>query len=232
MDMRICIITVFCLIGNLIMSAKDMASDSIEAKVMMHADSLELQVTAYQVNNQLIFLMQGLNIDIIQPDTVNISFPSAMMVRHRVRRHPNEVKAELACCRNVHEAGHDSVNKVVRPDVLPLVSALNDTIATLAHGGHKYVTRDFNIEVNREDAVMTFSIKINRDWLASSDGPVELYISSLPMNGCKAEFSGHRLSNERSPSPNGLGEGLNEENAASRTIKRRLHVKIDGNDEL
>lgn len=226
MYIRTQIISALCLIATSMLSARDNADCQAEVTAKMLNDTIEICVKAYPVETQLSFLMQGLNICILAPDTLKLSFPSAPMVKHKVRRHPNEVKAELSS-RHRQPKGHDSLNHVVRPDVLPLVTALNDTTATLTFAGRTCPTRDFRIDVDRENAEMTFSIKVSSRYLTQKEDTVGIYVYSLPMGGNMQEFTGRRLSGELTPSPNGLGEGLNNENAASRKFQRNMTIKIN-----
>lgn len=201
--------------------------DSIEVKATEQHDSLEIQITAYKIETQLTFLMQGLNIRIEQPDIVTLTFPSAPMVKNKVKRHPNEVKAVLESQRKRQSAGHDSINHVVRPDVLPLVAALNDTTATIACHGATETTHGFRIDVDRENAVIVFSIKVPAGSIDAKEPTLHLCVYSLPASENRQEFTGKRLSGENSPSPNGLGEGIRKGDAANRTFRKSLAVAIE-----
>ena len=234
---RICItVSVIYLLAMVFLPATAAVPESIDVKVTECHDSVEISVTAYRIETQLTFLMQGLNIIIEQPDTLTLSFPSAPMVRSKVKRHPNEVKAVLESQRKRQGAGHDSINHVVRPDVLPLVAALNDTTATISYmvDGSMFNVQCsmFNINVDRENAVMEFSIKVPVTMLETTQRWLELCIYSKPANGNIQEFSGRRLSGENAPCPNGMGEGIRKEDAASRTFRISLTVRIKNSDEL
>ena len=225
------IVSIFSLLAMVFLPAVAAMPDSIDVKAWEQQDSVEIQITAYKIETQLTFLMQGLNILIEQPDTVTLSFPSAPMVRSKVKRHPNEVKAVLESQRKRQGAGHDSINHVVRPDVLPLVAALNDTIATISYmveGSRLEVQSSrFNIDVDRENAVMVFSIKVPACYIDTNEAKLDLFIYSVPVDGNRQEFTGRRLSGENSPHPNGLGEGLRNGEAASRTFRKSLAVAIE-----
>ena len=106
------VITVVLLMAVNLLPAQTLAPDSVLIEVLELDDSLEFKLTSSQVETQLTFLMQGLDICVIQPDTITLSFPSAAMVRNKVKRHPNEVKAVLAS-RQRQQAGQDSINHVV-----------------------------------------------------------------------------------------------------------------------
>lgn len=208
------------------LSSQNLNPDSVKAEVESVDDSLLFKVTAYQIETQLTFLMQGVTVSVIQPDTLVMSFPSAMMVRNKVKRHPNEVKAVLASSQR-QEVGRDSMNRVVRPDVQPLVAALNDTTAIVAYQGKNKTTRNFNIDVDRDKAIMSFSFRLNKKYFSNNNELISLLISSIPFSkGEKAEFLGEKLSGENAPRPNGLGEGIKREDVQKRTFQRTITVRI------
>ena len=208
------------LVAGILPAAADVP-DSIDVKATEHHDSVEIQITLYEIETQLTFLMQGLNIIVEQPDTVTLSFPSAPMVKSKVKRHTNEVKAVLAPG-TLPASGRDSINHVVRPDVLPLVAALNDTAATISTHDTAETTHGFKIDVDRENAVMVFSIKVPACYIDTQVTKLDLCIYSIPAGENMQEFTGRRLSGEDSPHPNGLGEGLRNGEAARRTFRKSL----------
>lgn len=208
------------------LSSQNLNPDSVKADVKSVGDSLYFKVTVYQIETQLTFLMQGLTVSIIHPDTLVMSFPSAMMVRNKVKRHPNEVKAVLAS-RQRQEMGCDSMNHVVRPDVQPLVAALNDTTATVVYQGKNETTRNFNIDVDRDKAIMCFSFGLNKKYFSNNSKTMTLHISSIPLGrGGRTEFIGKKLSGENAPRPNGLGEGIKKEDVQKRTFQNTISIRI------
>ena len=225
------IASIFSLLAMVFLPSAAAVPDSIDVKATEHCDSVEIQITVYKIETQLTFLMQGLNICVEQPDTVTLSFPSAPMVRNKVNRHPNEVKAVLESQRKRQGAGHDSINHVVRPDVLPLVAALNDTTATITRHGAKEATHGFRIVVDKENAVMAFSIKVPARSVDAKEAKLDLCVYSVPASENRQEFTGRRLSGENSPRPNGLGEGLRKEDAASRTFRKSFTINLSHNRE-
>lgn len=203
----------------------------ISVDAMEHDNNIELQIVAFKIETQLAFLMQGLTIHVEQPDTIILSFPSAPMVRNKVKRHPNEVKAVLTQQQRL-QTSQDSIHQVVRPDVQPLVSALNDTTATITYQNAITQMHNFIINVDRKEAIMTFSIKIPKYCLAATNDYIALTIISEPINGSDGrEFVGSRLSGENAPRPNGLGEGLRGGDASSRTFRKNINVKISKQHE-
>ena len=210
-----------------LLPAQSLVPDSVRIEVLELDDSLELKLTSSQVETQLTFLMQGLNVCVIQPDTMTMSFPSAAMVRSKVKRHPNEVKAVLSS-RQRQQMGQDSINHVVRPDVQPLVAALNDTTASIRYQGEDVTTRNFKIDVDRDKALMSFSIRVLKSKIQVQDDKINLLVSSIPLHhkGDRPEFVGKRLSGEKTPHPNGLGEGIRKEDVSKRMFQKMMSVAI------
>ena len=207
------------------------AGPRIDVDASAKADSIVMQVTTYDIETQLTMLMQGLTLQVMQADTLTLSFPSAQMVRHKVRRHPNEVKASLSGSHQPTGMGRDDINGVVRPDVQPLVAALNDTTATIGSGGVVRPSRNFSIDVNRETAVMVFRIAVPKQAVQlHGAGMVNITLLSEPSAlGPRPEFKGNRLSEENAPRPGGLGEGLRKEDMGRRTINRDFTVRVSDN---
>ena len=213
------------------LSSQNLSPNSVKAEVESVGDSLYFKVTVNQIETQLTFLMQGVMVSVIQPDTLIMSFPSAMMVRHKVKRHPNEVKAVLSS-KQRQEIGRDSMNHVVRPDVQPLISALNDTTAIVIYQGKDKTTRNFNIDVDRDKAIMSFSFRLNKKCFSKPTEIINLLISSIPLSmGERAEFLGKKLSGENAPRPNGLGEGIKMEDVQNRTFHKAVSIRISKDDE-
>lgn len=206
---------------------KSPAPDSLEVRALQCGDSIVVLLTVRPIETQLTFLMQGLHVTIAQPDTLVFTFPSAAMVKDKVRRHPNEVKAVLDSQRR-QKNGQDSINQVVRPDVQPLVAALNDTTASICISGRRIPSRDYRIDVDRENAVMSFSFKVPDTCVSPARGYMNISLFSAPSGGSgRAEFSGKRLSGENAPLPQGLGEGLRKEDVSKRTFGKTFSVRID-----
>ena len=200
-------------------SQRVVSLDSVEVEARLSADSILFRVTSRQMETQLTLLMQGLTIRLDQPDSLTLAFPSASMVRRKVRRHPNEVKASFA--------GGDSASQIVRPDVMPLVAALNDTTATICQHQEKEYTRQFCIVVNRERMEMVFTIGVEKKRVGVRDGKMGLTLISEPsVHETRPEFFGSRLSSEHAPQPNGLGEGLRKEQVKDRSVRKYFQVNI------
>lgn len=212
-------------------SAHVSLADSIDVNVCQIDDSMSISLVVYDMETQLTFLMQGLDVYVVQEDTLLFSFPSASMVRGKVKRHPNEVKAVLLT-QGREQTGKDSVNNVVRPDVFPLVSALNDTTATIYYGKEQVQTHIFSIEVDRETAVMKFDFCVSNKHICTSSKMIEIELRSLPSSkGDSKEFNGKTLSAESTTRPDGLGAGIRKDDVFRRTIKKRLSVPVIAHDD-
>lgn len=204
--------------------AHDVNTDDVDVIVLENEDSISIKLTALKIETQLAFLMQGLNISVLQEDTLTLSFPSALVVRDRVKRHPNEVKAELSSTKG-RRIGNDSINQVIRPDVQPLVAALNDTTANLKHQNTNIDIRTFEIDVDVENELMTFSIHFSKKYILDNSDEICLSISSIPNDNNRKEFTGKRLSSEKQKNPNGLGEGIRKEDIEKRSFCKEVIVK-------
>lgn len=204
--------------------AHEVNTDDVDVIVLEDEDSISIKLTALKIETQLAFLMQGLNISVLQEDTLTLSFPSALVVRDRVKRHPNEVKAELSSTKG-RRIGNDSINQVIRPDVQPLVAALNDTTANLKHQNTNIDIRTFKIDVDVEKELMTFSIHFSKKYILDNSDELCLSISSIPNDNNRKEFYGRRLSSEKQKNPNGLGEGIRKEDIEKRSFHKDVIVK-------
>ena len=100
--------------------------------------------------------------------------------------------------------------------------------ATIYYQSNKVSTRDYQIYVDRESAIMTFSFKLHRNNITFIGGQIDVSVYSAPFSKSdRAEFGGKRLSEEKYPHPNGLGEGIRKEDVSKRTFKKSIVVKIE-----
>lgn len=183
-------------------------------------DSLIIRLTANDTKQQLAVLMQGLHLYLPSVHR-SIIFPSAPMVRNKLKHHPNEVKATIQ---------NDSNNEEVRPDLFPLVVALCDTTTIVYDSLRNEVirTRDFTIILDRENAILSFSVTVPCKWeeLGNTDS-LSIEVFSTPGNFSSiTEFTGTRLSPENSPVLNGLGQASMGKDDNNRTVgfKRKIAI--------
>lgn len=184
-------------------------------------DTLCLSLTLHDTKEQLTSLMQGLTLSFLSQKKV-LEFPSAHLVRAKLKRHPNEVKAMMR---------RDSIGGEVRPDLFPLVKALSDTTAALVDNvsmARKNI-RSFGIMLDKERALLTYSAKLPVSEMGCTDSIAVVITSDPGKLYNKKEFTGRRLSRETSPVPNGLGEASMVKGDKNRTIRiQRTIILSDG----
>lgn len=180
--------------------------------IIQSNDSLKFRATTKEPKHHLSLLMQGLQVHLAcGKDSVHIKFPDAAMVRHKVKRHPNEVKPTFS---------RDSIGKEVRPDIAPLTHALSDTLAYFNTCGNEKYTSDYTISLNKEENSLSFEICLP-DIVFSGDS-VFVNILSMPQKGSRREFTGRKLSKEDKANPRGLGEAPVPGTENSRTIDIKM----------
>ena len=116
------------------------------------------------------FLMQGLsltipNLDML--DSTRITFPSARDVSPKITRHPGEVKATL------------KDNKEKRPDIRPLLVALNDTTTCIEVRNQRNYVHDYQIEVEPNTGTIRYSVTLPAKKFHTID---EVLLTSKPDN--------------------------------------------------
>lgn len=192
-SLRLHIITIILCISPLPMFADD---DWVITAANIN-DSLSVTLVAKDTKQQLAVLMQGLQVS-IPSQNLSIMFPSAPMVRDKMKHHPNEVKATMR---------KDSTNVEVKPDLQPLIKALCDTSAVVIDSINNVhsTTHNFAINLDKENTTISFSFSIPS--VEFDSDTIEIHVMSIPGNlSTRREFTGKRLSKEESPSRNGLGE--------------------------
>lgn len=195
---------------NFVYNVHAIDTDSLEIKVNAEQqnDGLHCSIITNNPKHQLSLLMQGLQLYIIgNSDTIHARFPDAMMVRHKVKRHPNEVKPMFR---------KNNEGEEVRPDLQPLIKALADTVAYIDVSGETIQTRDFGITLNKRSKSMCFDICIPDTSLA--DETVKINVVCKPQKYDNKEFRGKRLSKEKRRNPAGLGEAPSSQNDKNRMI--------------
>ncbi|MBO4907535.1 MAG: hypothetical protein J5486_11000 [Bacteroidaceae bacterium] len=195
-------------------STLEQALDEAKLETKYGNDTLTLSLATYDLPLQMTLLMQGLRITM---DSTSIEFPAAYWVRDKIQRHPNEVKPSFN--------GTENRGTMVRPDIVPLLSALNDTTASIVRpNGDTELSHDYKIDVDRETGLMTFRIRY-RHTFAQKRLLVTIYSSpeGLPMGN---EFIGQQRSEEARKHPLGLGEGLQQADIGRRTIRKHFNLHL------
>lgn len=188
-------------------------AEDAQIRVVAHHDSLNIRLITSDPSFQLSALMQGLHFNLHDSalcQVVEIVLPNAKMVRNKIKHHPNEVKAM-----------HKQAGEEVRPDLLPLISALNDTccIATSCEG-HP-ISCSHIISLNKTNGEMTFSLCILPPNNISLQDSVMVEVQSSPIE-MRPEFEGRRLSQENRMPPGGMGQppiGNNDQNRIAHFTK-------------
>ncbi len=181
-------------------------------------DSLTVCLISNDSKQQLAVLMQGLQVN-LPSQHISVMFPSAPMVRNKMKHHPNEVKAMMR---------KDNANVEVKPDLLPLITALCDTTAIVTDSiGHtKSTTRTFDINLDKVNTKISFSFSVPVVNLDSDT--MDIQVMSTPgAFSTRKEFTGKRLSKEKSPTRNGLGEASMGKDDKNRTIIFTQPVAIE-----
>lgn len=182
-------------------------------------DTLRISLETDNPKAQMSFLMQGLRIEMLNPYsevTAILIVPNASDVRSKIQHHPNEVKA-------MHRGGKDEV----RPDLLPLVSALNTELADIYIGDTIKERCKHHIKIDKEHGNLSFSIIVSALHLQLPKDSLRLYIISCPNNSNKRpEFSGNRLSKEDRLPPGGLGNAPTIANMREREIRVYKSIPI------
>ena len=195
------------------------SNDGISVSACIISDSIKITVESDCPEYQMSFLMQGLIIymvDSLKSDTVTISFPNARMVRHKMKRHPNEVKAML-----------DENQKERRPDLQPLVSALNETSMIILYKYNSNCTLFPNIQLNKDKGSIKFSVKFpNVLNLYTSDIVTIIAKTSQFEQFNLPEFEGIHLSKESKMRPGGLGQNSNTQNDSNRNFIITQTIRI------
>jgi hypothetical protein len=216
--MRKILLLIFFVICNFSFAEKNTAKEwHIYAE--RQNDSINVSVIANNTKFQLASLMQGLTINLPEVGS-SFVFPSASMVRSKLKRHPNEVKAMMK---------RDSTGKEVKPDLQPLIQALSDTTGMCTDSLNKtHQIRSFEILLNKEDAILMYSVRLP---LKLESDSLKIIISSEPGKLYdKKEFTGKRLSRESHQIKNGLGEAPMDKDIKNRTFSVEKKVRISADE--
>lgn len=203
--------------GQYNLDIEDVAIDASCSK-----DSLHVNITTSVPKIQLSFLMQGLRItilDSLKHPAITIELPNAKMVRDKIKHHPNEVKAM-----------HRTAGEEVRPDLLPLISALNDTCSKATSFDYQTISCSHTIVLDKTNGEMTFAVCIlsSSSILLKDSFWVEIF--SFPIE-TKSEFDGRRLSQENRMPPGGMGQPKKGNNNHNRNIRFLKMVSIENCNE-
>ena len=193
--------------------------DSVIVCAKEISDSLQISIMTDSPRVQMSFLMQGVIINIVDTTNSNIlSFhlPCAKDVRDKIHHHPNEVKA-------MHK--NDQIE--IRPDLQPLISALNGLPAQIGNKDSIIDNCKHYIYLDKETGNTLFTLYIPIETISLDKDSLVLLIESYPQftNGGE-EYVGKRLSMENRMPPRGLGNTPDESNAEERKVEIRRTIIV------
>lgn len=166
-------------------------TDSIEIRATYSDDTLKIYLRPLDHRIQMSFLMQGLILKVADMGAtfmVSTRLPSAQDVKNEVMRHPDEVKAERK------DEGEE-----VRPDLFPLIAALNKKPVHVYVGDSVSFSCDYQIIINRHQGELVFGVylPVNVFPRSLSQDYIMVDLSSSHRDNWKQpEFEGRRLSRE------------------------------------
>lgn len=146
-------------------------------------------------------LMQGFQYHLygINTDTTVVVFPSAKDVENKIAHHPGEVKATI------------QGEKEKRPDMRPLVTALNKAEVRVSKNGSHPVSLQggYEVSINPSNGMLSYSVIIPNDY--AIDGNYVITLLSQPDADMieTGEFTGQGYTNrstEYRPQPLGANE--------------------------
>ena len=190
----------------------DSVVDSIDVAASLYLDSLRISINTPTPRLQMSFLMQGICIDIVdstQNCIVSLIVPNADIVRNQLKHHPNEVKA-------MHQKGGGEV----RPDLLPLLSALNNVPAQMVVENCVVGQYEHHIELNKEQGNICFSIFLPMGAIDMPTDSLLINITSSPKTSYRTtEFDGMSRSKENRRPPSGLGNAPTLQEIKDRCVR-------------
>lgn len=196
---------------------KETFVDDINIDVYTYQDSLCLTIITKEPQKQMSFLMQGLCILIrnckTSCDSIKIICPNAKDVRDKIKHHPNEVKATLL-----------GNKQEIRPDLTPLVSALNNVQSKMYLNEDSIISCYQKIIIDKEEGLLSYILKFQNDMQLTSNDTLMISLTSTPNVAHQiSEYNGKRLSKESKLPPSGLGSEptiIEARNRCVKTIKK------------
>ena len=145
-------------------------------------------------------LMQGFQLHLygVEKDTTVVAFPSAKDVGDKIAHHPGEVKATI----------QGAIEK--RPDMRPLVAALNKADVRISKNGLHPVSlqEGYEVSINPSNGMLSYSVIVPDSYIIDGSNVVTLLSQPDADMVETGEFSGQyaNRSTEYRPQPFGVGE--------------------------
>lgn len=212
------ILVMMLFVGSITKAANvESYNEQLKVDASRNRNFITFHITTFDPKQQLSFLMQGLTFGLVaDTDTIFVNFPNAMMVRDKVKRHPNEVKPTFK---------GDSIGEEVRPDLKPLIAALNDTTIFVKRGNSRLPSKNFTITLDRDTKSVKYSVELPVEYCNTDS--VGIVITSSPYNTPQSvEFQGKGRSRETRMNPNGLGQAPSPHNSKDRMVNYYTTIAI------
>lgn len=148
------------------------------------------------------FIMQGFSLSLSGKLAYTVKIPSAKDVESKINHHPGEVKATMQ---------GDSEK---RPDIRPVIEALNKVDATIYSKAGKKVgkTKNFTVSINPRTGILSYKITLSNSY--SMNMPITVTLASTPVVGGdefnNVQFANRNESNHRQPFGVGQPQRPNE----------------------
>lgn len=160
-------------------------------------------------------IMQGFSLNISGAKNYTIEIPSAKDVEGNISHHPGEVKATM------------QGNQEKRPDIRPLIEALNKVGAQIYANGKKVGTaKSFKSSIDPTTGTLLYSVTLSKVY--SMDLPVNITLISKPQLD-NDEFQNGNFVNRNEgqrPQPFGVGQPQRPNNGQKEmTIKYQFSVR-------
>lgn len=154
------------------------------------------------------FIMQGFELNFNGDYSYTVSIPSAKDVENNINRHPGEVKASM------------QGESEKRPDIRPVVEALNKEDVFIYHKGKKAgKVKSFKTNIDPSTGVLTYDIVLPN--IYTMDLPISVTLTST-QSVKEDEFSNGKfvIRNETErPQPFGVGQPADNQKQRNLTFK-------------
>lgn len=180
----------------LIPTEQTMTKSKVEMSYIVDKSTNSIEVSTSDPVVLRTFIMQGFSLSVSGQYAYTIHIPSAKDVESEISHHPGEVKATM------------QGNSEKRPDIRPVLEALNKVDAEIYSKAGKKVgkAKKFSVSIEPQSGVLTYKISLSNTF--SMNMPVNVTLSSVPIEGGDEFNSGHFANRNESDhrQPFGVGQ--------------------------
>lgn len=180
----------------LIPAEQTLSKSKVEMTYIVDKSSNRIEVSTSDPIVLRTFMMQGFSLAVSGQYAYTINVPSAKDVESEITHHPGEVKATM------------QGNSEKRPDIRPVLEALNKVDAEIYSKAGKKVgkAKKFAVNIEPQNGVLTYKISLSNTF--SMNMPVNVTLSSVPIEGGDEFNSGHFANRNESDhrQPFGVGQ--------------------------